>query len=160
MRAAIVIGALLVLEIAVFVSVGPVLGVVGVLAAVALGMVAGVLLLRSVGRTTLAALRRVALDPRSLPHPLSEVTEGVVVVIAALCLLMPGLVTGAIGLLLLLPPVRRAVGAGLMRAVDRNTPPASRQTQVVEGEYVDITASSDRAGREPRDRRFSQIERD
>lgn len=51
--------------------------------------------------------------------PGQQVTDGLVGLLGALLLALPGLVSGVVGLLLLVPPVRRLAGAGVRRATER-----------------------------------------
>lgn len=48
--------------------------------------------------------------------------DGALVTLAIALVLVPGLVTTALGLLLLVPPIRRVAGARLMRALRRRLP--------------------------------------
>jgi UPF0716 protein FxsA len=49
--------------------------------------------------------------------PGNEIVEGALVFAAGLLLLVPGFVTGIVGLVLLLPPVRHVVRAGIVRSL-------------------------------------------
>ncbi|PSK62265.1 hypothetical protein B0E53_05830 [Micromonospora sp. MH33] len=60
---------------------------------------------------------RAAVESRQPPG--QQVTDGLVGLVGALLLALPGLVSGAVGLLLLVPPVRRLARAGVRRATER-----------------------------------------
>jgi len=106
----------------------------------------GVVLLRQQGLMTLQRLRSAAQSGAVAELPLA-LLEGVVLLICGVLLLTPGFVTDTIGLLLLLPPLRRALILGLLqRALQRRStrsagaarsaqqrPPSRPQT--LEGEY-------------------------
>ena len=49
--------------------------------------------------------------------PGNEIIDGVLVFAAGVLLLVPGFVTGVVGLVLLLPPVRHLVRAGIVRSL-------------------------------------------
>ena len=66
---------------------------------------------------------RAALAERRPPGV--EATDGLVGLVAALLLFMPGFVTDAIGLLLLVAPVRAVAGAALRRRAERRISPAA-----------------------------------
>lgn len=71
-------------------------------------------------------IRRIGRLRSGLAEPRSTAGDGAVVSVAALLVLVPGLVSTALGLLLLIPPVRSAAAPGLgalaVRAVQRRVP--------------------------------------
>ncbi|WP_018236093.1 FxsA family protein [Ensifer sp. BR816] len=97
-------------EIAGFVIVGRELGVALTLLLVLLGGVAGILLLRIQG---LGMLRRVQEAARAGKDPGPDVLGGALIFVAAILLIVPGFITDIAGLILFLPPVRRAIAAFL-----------------------------------------------
>ncbi|HXV32352.1 MAG TPA: FxsA family protein [Sinorhizobium sp.] len=97
-------------EIAGFIVVGRELGLAVTLLLVLLSAVAGVVLLRIQG---VSVLRRVEEATRTGTDPGLDVVGGALIFIAAILLIIPGFVSDAIGLLFLLPPVRRALAAFL-----------------------------------------------
>ena len=99
-------------EIALFVTVGAWLGLWVTLGIVLGTGVLGVWLIRQQGLGAGEGIRR-AMAARS--DPAAALAEGALGLAAALLLILPGFLTDALGLLLLLPPVRRAVGASLAR---------------------------------------------
>ncbi|HMA14656.1 MAG: FxsA family protein [Bacteroidota bacterium] len=139
------------LEIAVFIEVGGVIGVwptIGLTIATAL---AGSLLLRHQGFTALMRARA-QMDRGELPA--RELFEGLCLVLAGALLLVPGFVTDALGLLLFLPPFRRLLRLLIARHVAAKaargearvfvggvevTGRERRGGGVIEGEYEDVT---------------------
>jgi len=112
-------------EIALFVAVGGWIGVWPVLALVVLAALAGVAILR--GRLAqLQALTRIPEDPARL------LAGGAMTAVGAALLIIPGFLTDALGLVLLLPPVQRMVADRLMP----RTATWQARTTVIEGEYV------------------------
>jgi UPF0716 protein FxsA len=90
-------------EIAGFVLVGRQIGVFATLALVIAAMLAGAILLRVQGFGVMTRIRKEVDAGRD---PSRELANGVMILIAAILLLIPGFVTDIIGLLLFLPPVR------------------------------------------------------
>jgi UPF0716 protein FxsA len=76
-----------------------------------------------VKREGLSALRRIRAGLQAGRVPTGEVIDASLIVAAGALLLPPGFLTGALGLLLVIPPVRRGVraaaGAGLQAHVSR-----------------------------------------
>ncbi|MDE0540233.1 MAG: FxsA family protein [Rhodospirillales bacterium] len=98
------------LEIAVFVAVGGEIGLWPTLGAVVATALAGSVLLRVQGLSTLYRARE-HLERGELP--VKELFDGVCLVFAGALLLTPGFVTDGVGLLLFLPPFRAAIRRGL-----------------------------------------------
>ena len=97
-------------EIAVFILVGREIGVLPTLGLVLLGAVLGLLLL---SRGGIGALRRIQAELRAGGDPGRELVHGAMILTAGLLLLVPGFISDALGLLLLLPPVRDRAWNGL-----------------------------------------------
>ncbi|MBI6629486.1 FxsA family protein [Pontibaca salina] len=95
-----------ILEIALFIQVGGVIGLWPTLAIVVLTAFAGTWLVRSQGQQEMNRLRKSLSD---LNDPTEPLAHGAMVLLAGVLLLTPGFFTDAIGLLLLMPPVRVAV---------------------------------------------------
>lgn len=102
------------LEIAVFVAVGGEIGLWPTLGAVVATALAGSVLLRVQGLSTLYRARE-HLGRGELP--VRELFDGVCLVFAGALLLTPGFVTDGAGLLLFLPPFRAAIRRGLASLV-------------------------------------------
>lgn len=94
------------LEIAVFIAVGNLIGLWPTLALVVLTAIAGTVLLRRQGLSTLA---RIQAEMRAGRVPGQELVSGVIIAVAGVLLLVPGLVTDTLGLVLFVPGVRAAI---------------------------------------------------
>ncbi|GIJ20835.1 FxsA family protein [Micromonospora lutea] len=103
-------------EIAVFVLVGRALGFGAAMLLVFAVSLLGLVLLRREGVRAWRGFREAAQSGRP---PGRQVTDGLVGLLGALLLASPGLVSGLVGLLLLVPPVRRLVRGGVQRAAER-----------------------------------------
>ena len=91
-------------EISLFVTIGARIGVIGTLAVVIGSAVLGVAILRRLGDQAFTALRSNVVLVRA---PMTPVAHSGLLALAALLLILPGFLTDAVGLLMLLPPVRR-----------------------------------------------------
>lgn len=100
-------------EIYVILKVGALLGPGPTLAVIAITAVVGAALAKSQGT---AVLRGMQESMRNGEGTAAAVVEGVLVLVAGVTLLAPGFITDAVGLALLLPPIRRVVAK---RVADR-----------------------------------------
>lgn len=100
------------LEIAVFIRVGSLIGLWPTLAIVVGTAVLGTYLLRQQGIQT---IRTAQARMERGEAPIQEILHGVLIAVGGVLLLTPGLITDAAGLLLLIPPVRMAIGRHLGR---------------------------------------------
>jgi UPF0716 protein FxsA len=103
--------ALPLVEIGLFVTLGAKLGLWLTLAWVVLTGVLGVLLLKGMAVGGRDSLRRGFQE--GLQDPLSPLAQRALVGVAAVLLILPGFFTDALGLVLLLPPVRALIVRGL-----------------------------------------------
>ena len=103
-------------EIAVFLQVVQWIGVLDTLLLMLVISLAGAWLVKRQGAGTLARMRAELDDGRVPTGPL---TDGGLLGLAGFLLLVPGFVTDAFGLLLLLPPVRTGVRRGFGRRFGR-----------------------------------------
>ena len=94
-------------EIAGFVFIGGEIGIVPTIILTILTAIAGTTLLRLQG---FAVLRNAMSDFSQGHLPAGELIHGVLILLAALCLLIPGFFTDAIGLLLFIPFIRILIG--------------------------------------------------
>ena len=117
--------ALPVMELAAFIAVAAEIGLLGALALVAATSLAGALILRHAGGNHIARMR-VALDAGSFTALEADGT-GSLTLLAGILLLIPGFITDALGLLLLVAPLRRVLGAAVRRGA-----PAQRGDGVVD----------------------------
>ena len=109
----------------------------GVLNTVALLVLMPMLGIWLVKRAGLAVFRRVqtTLDAGGVPH--RELIDGFLLLIAGVLLIVPGFITDAMGLLLLVPPVRIGVRTMLLRSFKRRTSFAFRVVDGM-GRRIDI----------------------
>lgn len=102
------------IEIALFIRVGGLIGLWPTLAIVVLTAILGTALVRSQGARAMADLRR---SMAELGDPTAPLAHGAMILFAGALLLTPGFFTDACGLLLLIPPVRDAVLRWLSKRV-------------------------------------------
>ena len=114
-----------VMELAAFVAVAAQIGVLPALALIAAGSCAGVLVLRHAGGNHIARVK-VALGEGSFTA-LQADSRGGLVLLAGILLAIPGFITDALGLLLLIPPLRQALGTAF-----GGSAPAQRADGVVD----------------------------
>ena len=91
------------IEISVFIWVGGVIGVLPTVLLTVMTAVAGTMMLRQQG---LSLVMRMQGELEAGRTPGNDLMHGAMIVVASLCLLIPGFVTDAIGLLLFIPPLR------------------------------------------------------
>jgi UPF0716 protein FxsA len=137
------------IEIALFIQIGGLIGLWPTLGIVILTAVAGTWLVRSQGLSELNRLRASLSDLRDPTEPLAH---GAMILFAGALLLTPGFFTDAVGLALLAPPVRRAVLSRIraridVRAFEYGTPPEystpqrASEPDIIEGEWEEATPS-------------------
>src|SRR5262245_35669888 len=105
-------------EIAVFVCVGSAIGVFATLGLVLLAGIAGIAILRLQGLATLRRVRT-ALDRGEVPG--AALFDGACLVFAGLLLIIPGFLTDAVALLLLIPPLRATLRGWMARRLQVKT---------------------------------------
>lgn len=128
------------IEIGLFVIVGGWIGLLATLGVVIGTGVAGVTLLRKLGLGTAKQLRG---EMGWIRDPFSAASDGVLRALAAFFLILPGFFTDFLGLLLLVPALRRGLVSVLTRNVGassmRSDQPARRTDGIViDGEFVEI----------------------
>lgn len=94
------------IEIALFIQVGGLIGLWPTLGVVVLTAIIGTWLVRTQGRLAMENLRR---SFSTLDDPSEPLAHGAMILIAGALLLTPGFFTDAVGFALLAPPVRTAV---------------------------------------------------
>ncbi len=97
-------------EIALFIWIGGLIGIGWTLLAIVASAVIGVALIRRQGMQVLAEAQAAA--ARNEP-PLKPVFDGFCLLVAGIFLLTPGFLTDLLGFLLLVPPLRHAMGKRL-----------------------------------------------
>ncbi|MCT4555091.1 MAG: FxsA family protein [Pelagimonas sp.] len=95
-----------IIEIALFIQVGGLIGLWPTLAIVILTAIIGTSMMRAQGRMALGNLRN---SFERLDDPSEPLAHGAMILLAGALLLTPGFFTDAVGFSLLLPPVRAAV---------------------------------------------------
>lgn len=104
--------ALPLVEIALFVTLGARLGLWLTLAWVLLTAVGGVLVLRSLARSGSGMAQADFVEGfrgRMAEDPLSPIVDQGLIAVAAMLLILPGFFTDTLGILLLIPPLRKMV---------------------------------------------------
>jgi UPF0716 protein FxsA len=104
-------------EITVLIQVGQWLGALNTIGLLLLVSVLGAWLVKRQGIGVMARIRQQRMAGQL---PAAEVFDGALIVLAGLLLLIPGFVTDAFGLLLLLPPVRGGVRRFVSRRMKAN----------------------------------------
>ena len=110
----IVLVAVPVIELLVTIQVAGAIGWFDTLGLMLLVSVLGVFLLKWAG---LGALRRFRADVDAGRLPGDSVVDGLLILIGGVLMVLPGFVTGAVGLLLILPPIRALVRHLVLRVV-------------------------------------------
>ncbi len=129
----------LVVEIVALVALASWIGVGYTLLVLLAGSVVGLWLARREGLRAVRAMAEASRDHR-VAHV--ELTDGLLVAMGGLLLLVPGLVTDVAGLLLLLPPTRSLVRRRMVREAERRAPVLRTARirgdgSIVDGEVVD-----------------------
>ncbi len=130
------------IEIGLFVTVGGWLGLWPTLAWVAGTAVLGFWIIRRQGERAQIAMRH---GMAAMADPLSPMANGAMTVMAGVLLILPGFLTDALGLLLLLPPVRAALVALIARRVTvRGQAFTARggRADIIDGEFIEVDAPS------------------
>jgi UPF0716 protein FxsA len=133
-----------VVELFVAVEVADAIGVgLTILALVALA-VGGIWLVKAEG---LGVLRRVQRQLEAGELPAADVVDGLLILAAGVLMLVPGFVTAAVGLLLLIPFTRRPVRTLVLRRLERRLARGSFVATTV----VDVSSYERHAPRDPLD---------
>jgi len=120
-------------ELALLIQLGRLIGLAPTIAIVLLTGVTGAALARWQG---LATLRRVRAEMAEGRVPTAALIDGLLILVAGAVLLTPGLITDTIGFLLLIPPTRAAVRRALADAFRRRM--HRDGTVVLDGEWSTI----------------------
>ena len=138
------------IEIALFIQIGGLIGLWPTLGIVVLTAVLGTWLVRTQGRLAMTQLR----DSFSqLNDPTEPLAHGAMILIAGALLLTPGFFTDAVGFALLFPPFRSAafrfvrarvkvqsfeMGATTTRSYSTRRPSGQQDPDIIEGEFHEI----------------------
>jgi UPF0716 protein FxsA len=124
-----------IVELYVMVQVAGVIGVLPTVVLVLAMCFAGAWLMKVEG---LGVLRRMQRQLNAGEMPTTEAVNGVLIVLGGLLMLVPGFVTGIIGLLLLLPPVRAVVRPLVVSRVQRRIDRGSARFMVFSAGAPDV----------------------
>jgi len=160
-----------VIEIAVFIEVGGIIGLWQTIAVVVLTAIIGSALLRQQG---ISILFRIQENLQANKLPVRELFDGVCLVLAGAFLLTPGFVTDSVGFALFIPPIRQAIAGWIGQKIIARAdvrfhagPQADPHTEhqwpprqgfpggdgVIDGEYEDVTEEA-KPNEAPADRRL------
>lgn len=135
------------IEIALFVQVGGLIGLWPTLAIVVVTAVAGTFLLRSQGFAVMNQLRG---SMQALDDPTEPLAHGAMVLFAGALLLTPGFFTDALGLSLMVPGIRskifRAIRSRIKVAQFSYGEAPPRDPNVIDAEYEDLDAPKGPSG--------------
>jgi len=139
------------LELATFIKVGAQVGVFNTIAFTFLTAIIGVGLVRHQGFQALTELRQAADEGRP---PVLEIVSGALLLLAGVLLFIPGFITDAIGFVLLIPPLRKALAAWIVARLASQvqaqahvcTDPSG--ATIIEAEVVEIEDEPERIGHE------------
>lgn len=135
------------IEIGLFIEIGGLIGLWWTLSIVVGTAFLGVTMIRTQGVQAMNQLRSSLNDLRDPTEPLAH---GAMILIAGVLLVTPGFFTDTIGLILLLPPVRRGVYSylrsrvkvdGFSTSTQQSTQQSSQQPQsgvVIDGDFTEI----------------------
>lgn len=137
------------IEIALFIQVGELIGLWPTLAIVVLTAIIGTWLVRTQGAMAIGQLRS---SFEKLDDPTEPLAHGAMILIAGALLLTPGFFTDAVGFSLLAPPVRKSLFQFLRKRVKvqrfemgpngpqdmRRDPRPRAQGDVIEGHYEEV----------------------
>lgn len=131
-----------IVEIALFIQVGGVIGVLPVIVLVIASAFAGVAIMRRQGARAMFDVQRAMQEFRDPGQPMAH---GALVMIGGVLMVVPGLLTSAVGLLLMIPGIRglilRQMGARMqVSTMGPDFPPGHgyagrRRDDVIDGEY-------------------------
>lgn len=137
------------MELSVLIEVGSDIGAFSTILLCLLTAAVGLSLIRMQGLKVIADLQNASQDGQPLVEPL---VHGFFLLIAGVCLFFPGFVTDAIGGLLLIPPVRLALGrAGLAGAAARGSKKfyyshrsdSGKPTIIIDGDFTEADPHDD-----------------
>ncbi len=105
-----------ILEIFVIIEVGGRIGALPTIGLLVLSAVVGVIVVKREG---LGLLRRAQEQLRTGEDPAPEVLDRLLVIVAGILLVLPGFISDAVAVLLLVPPLRHVIGNDLSRRLRR-----------------------------------------
>lgn len=125
------------LEIYVLIKMAGLIGAIPTIALLVFSAVLGTLLLRWQGLVTLRRVRDALSRGES---PAGDLLDGLMVLISGVLLLIPGLISDIVGLLCLLPPLRRSLARQVIKrrpSAGNDSAPANPRPgpRIIEGEF-------------------------
>lgn len=123
-----------VIELTVLLAVGKAIGVLGTIGLLVLASLFGAALLRREGIRTVIAFNE-ALRTRKPPH--RELLDGMLIATAGVFIVLPGFVSDALGLLLLVPWTRAMIRRRLLRTAGPSTSASFTPNTIIDGEVVE-----------------------
>jgi UPF0716 protein FxsA len=122
-------------EIAVFILIGGIIGVLPTLAIILLTAVIGSILLRRQGTEVLRRIRR-EIEADRVPG--ADLVHGAMILVAGVLLLTPGFVTDTLGFLLFIPALRTRIWRGLKARVDTVVVSTAQRRRYAGGPVIDL----------------------
>ena len=138
-----------IIEIALFIQVGSLIGLWPTLAIVVLTAVLGTVLVRTQGRMALGQLQKSFAE---LDDPTEPLAHGAMILFSGALLLTPGFFTDAVGFLLLVPGVRSSIFDAIRRRIvlaDVQFGPSNpqrHQPDIVDAEFEDLDSPAKQQG--------------
>lgn len=133
------------IEIALFITVGGWLTLWPTLAIVVLTAIIGTALVRWQGTQV---LRDLAAEMNSLGNPLSPLAHGALVVLGGVMMILPGFFTDAVGMMLMVPPIRRLVIRLVLARLPRDRmagfATGPRDETIIEAEFTELRTEAPR----------------
>ncbi len=117
------------IELYFLIQVGSVIGALPTILLTIFTAVLGAYLMRNQGLMT---LQQMQVQLAQGIRPEQTLIEGVMILLGGMLLLVPGLITDALGFALLIPPVRKKLAARMLS----NMPQAPESTVIIEGEVI------------------------
>ncbi|NGN65271.1 FxsA family protein [Streptomyces sp. A7024] len=118
-----IVAAWAVLEIWLLMLLGSKIGALGVFGVLLLGIIIGAVVIKRAGRRAWRGLAE-SLQPGAAPGARTDGSGNALTMLAGLLLMFPGLVSDALGLVLLLPPVRSLIRRRTNRFLEAAAPKA------------------------------------
>ncbi len=141
------------IEIALFIKVGGLIGLWPTMAIILLTAILGSWLVRMQGAMALADLRG---SLQELRDPTLPIAHGAMILLAGALLITPGFFTDTLGLLLLVPAVRAAILRYLSSRIsvqrfEFGTPPRREphRPEVIDGDFVEVDEASEPPRKHP-----------
>lgn len=122
--------ALPLIEIALFISVGSMIGVLNTLLLIVLSAAIGVTILRGQHRRALGMMQGgLRIEPGTF------LAQGAFRILSGLFLILPGFLTDTLGLILLIPPLQRALVRAIGARATVSTTQTWQQEDIIEGDF-------------------------